>query len=184
MKYITQSVIALSTLFFFNCDKDDDELAPSGLESGEFEIKIYNEDGVLLLTKKGDAENLGGTGSWEIRLLDPMFGTENGDDSQNFASLTFFGQSPLNELQTIELDEDRFAVFHQRWYSLPDDWGYRTLQGTLRISERHELMIKGSFEIRLTTDPSMLANPKWGERIFIKGSFSSICPYESVGGCD
>jgi hypothetical protein len=191
MKRLTKYLLLLSILTLGCGEEDGTENVPpdatselQNLKDGEFVIKLYNTNGDLLLTKKGDAENLGTAyDHWEIRLLDPSFGTQDSDPLQTFASLTISGQSGINTPRQLQFNKDNAASFHQRWYSLEDDWGYKSSTGTLVITSVEKLKITGSFEISLEVDVNARQNPLWGEYILAKGYFSSTCPYENAGGC-
>ncbi len=175
----------LWAILTFGCG-DENAVKIQSPKDGEFIIELYNASGDLLLTKQGNAENLVADNiySWEIRLLDPIFGMQNSDPLETFASLTFFGKTPMNKLQELNFNDDINAVLFQRWYSLEDDWGYRSTSGTMNITQIEKLKIKGNFQIDLEVDDSAQQNPKWGEHIVVKGYFSSICPYEKYGGCE
>lgn len=164
---------------------DENATGIQNLKDGEFVIKLYNSNGNLLLSKKGDAENLGAAGSnWEIRLIDRAFGQQNSDPLKTFASLTIFGDVSISDSQELQFNTDNAAYFFERWYSLEDDWGYKSTGGTLRITSTEQSIIKGSFEIELEVDAEFAQqNPLWGERIVAKGYFSSICPGGEYGGC-
>lgn len=154
------------------------------VNEGEFIIRLYNPGGDLLLTKKGNAENFSLSGDhWELRLLDSDFGLENADPLKTFASLTIFGESAVTQPRVLQVNNGNRAVFHQRWYSLEDDWGYKSVNGTVNIASLEGSKVKGSFEINMEADVNALQNPLWGERILAKGHFSSICPYEDLGVC-
>jgi hypothetical protein len=173
----------LLSILAFGCGEDNSNRIQN-LKDGEFIIKLYNSNGDLLFTRTGDAENLGtGDNHLEIRLLDPSFALPNTNPLETFASLTIFGQSKISAPQELRFNDDNSATFRQRWYSLRDDWGYKSVEGTLDITYFDRLKIKGSFEIHLEVDDKAQQNPRWGHRILAKGYFSSICPYENVGGC-
>jgi hypothetical protein len=174
----------LFLLFMFALGCGDENVNENqSVKDGEYVIKLYNSEGELLLTKKGNAENLGNSDHWEIRLLDPSFALPNTDPLETFASLTIFTQATINTPLELQFNNDNSASFHQRWYSLEDDWGYRSTEGTLIITSLDKSKIKGSFEINLKVDANAQQNPRWGHHIVAKGYFSSICPYENVGGC-
>ena len=174
----------LLTVLVFAC-REENIKKTERLKEGEFLIKLYNSNGDLLLTRNGNAENLGtGGGNWEIRLLDPSFGQQNADPLKTFAFLTVFGQSELKTPESLAFNSDNFASFRQRWYSLQDDWGYESTDGVLNITSIEGTKITGNFEIHLQVGTDAQQNPLWGDHILVKGSFSSICPYESVGACN
>jgi hypothetical protein len=182
MKKANFYLLLLSILTFGCGEENASEI--QNLKDGEFIIRLYNSNGDLLLTKKGDAQNLVTSDSnWEIRLLDPSFGAQNSDPLETFASLTFFGQSSISTPKEFHFNNDNSAAFHQRWYSLDDDWGYKSIDGRLNITSVGNLQIKGSFEVKLEGDVNAQENPHWGQHILAKGYFSSICAYENVGGC-
>ena len=184
MKRVNCYLFLLTILMLACEDVTTDEI--QSVKDGEYIIKLYNDNGDLLLTKRGNAENLVADNiySWEIRFLDPLFGMQNSDPLETFASLTVFGKSSINKPQELFFNNDNIAVLHQQWYSLGDDWGYRSTKGTMNITQIEKFRIKGNFEINLEVDGSAQQNPKWGERIFVKGYFSSVCPYEEYGGCE
>ena len=154
------------------------------LNEGEFVIKLYNTSGDLLLTKKGNAENFSLSGDhWELRLLDSDFGLENADPLKTFAFLTIFGEAAVTTPRVLQVNNGNRAVFSQRWYSLEDDWGYKSVNGTVNITSLEGSKVKGSFEINLEVADNAFLNPLWGERILAKGHFSSICPYADLDVC-
>lgn len=170
VRYFLFLVLILS----FGCSEEKD-YENQNLKDGEFVIKLYNSKGDLLLTRKGDAQNLAYTDSnWEIRLMDPLFGLPTSDPLKTFASLTVFGQSPITEPQELQFNNDNSAVLHQRWYSLGDDWGYKSTSGMLTISTIEKSGVKGSFEITLEVDADAQQNPLWGDNLLAKGYFSTI----------
>lgn len=165
----------LLLIFTLGCGEEN-AYEIQNLKDGEFIVKLYNSKGHLLLTTKGDAENFNTSGNyWEIRFVDPTL--------ERFASLTVIGQTPINKPQEFQLDSNNVAIFHQRWYSSQDVWGYKSTNGSLNITSWKESKVKGSFEINLDVDPNAQQNPLWGEHILAKGYFTSICPYEDVGVC-
>lgn len=154
------------------------------LNEGEFVIKLYNTGGDLLLTKKGIAENFSLSGDhWELRLLDSDFGLENADPLRTFASLTVFGESAVTTPRVLQVNNGNRAVFFQRWYSLEDDWGYKSVDGVVNIVSLEGSKVRGSFEINLETNADAQPNPLWGDRILAKGHFSSRCPYLDLDVC-
>lgn len=173
MKRANYCLLLLSILTFGCGEENDNEL--QNLNDGEFVIQLYNSNGDLLLSRKGDAENLVTSDNhWEIRLLDPSFGLQNSEPLKTFASLTIFGQSSINTPKELHFNTDNSASFHQRWYSLEDDWGYKSTNGTLKITSSEKSGIKGNFEINLEVDVNAQQNPLWGEHILAKGYFSSM----------
>lgn len=172
----------LCIVFCFSACQEEMPTTPD-VTDGEFVIELYNTDNELLLTKKGNAENLSTSGTyWEIRLMDPQFGQPGGDPLQSFAFLTLIGNSAIRRGQ-IALDSDHVARFEQRWYSMPTDWGYLSNRGTVDITEFSNLAVKGSFEVTLTVADHANPHPQWGNEIRVKGYFSSLCPYQETGGC-
>lgn len=182
MKLATYYLLLLFILTV-GCGEENDN-GIQKIKDGEFVIQLYDSNGDLLLTRKGDAENLLRYDSyWEIRLLDPSFGLPDSEPLKTFASLTIFGQSPINTPKELHFNTDNTASFHQRWYSLEDDWSYKSVDGTLKIISLEKSGIKGYFEITLEVDANAHQNPLWGKYILAKGYFSSICPYKKHGGC-
>ena len=171
------------SILMLGCEEDHTNEIQN-LKDGEYLIKLYNNSGDLLLTRKGSAENLGAVDNhWEIRLLDPSFAMPDSDPLKTFASLTLYGESLTSTPRELSLNEDYSAVLHQRWYSLENDWGYKSIDGSVTITSMEKSKIKGSFEINLTVDVNAQQNPLWGKYIVAKGHFSSTCPYEDIGGC-
>lgn len=182
MKSVSCYLFLLCILKFGCAEENVNKI--QNLEDGEFVIELYNNKGDLLLTKEGNAENLGTPGNrWEIRLLDPAFELQNSDPLKTFASLTMFGQSSINIPQELRFNTNNTAYLYQRWYSLEGDWGYKSTNGTLSITSAEKSIVKGSFEISLEADANTQQNPLWGAHILVKGYFSSTCPYQNVGGC-
>jgi hypothetical protein len=175
--------LILLAILAIGCREDGvDEI--QSLKDGEFVINLYHSNGSLLLTTKGNAENLSTSGShWEIRLMDPDFSTPNPDPLETFAHFTIIGQSAIAQPGELSINNDNIAIFHQRWYSITGDWGYRSTSGTLHIQQLEKLRMKGSFEINLEVDQNAQQHPEWGDRILVKGNFSSVCPYQETGGC-
>jgi hypothetical protein len=173
----------VGVILLTSCREEDISEGPS-LGEGEFILDLFNEQGDLLLTKKGTAENLfTNSERWEIRLLDPQFIEPEHDPLSTFAFLVFIGQNAIDQRTELSLNHDNIASFRQRWYSLTDDWGYQSTSGSMRIEELGELRLVGSFEITLEVAAGALVNTRWGNRIVLKGRFSSTCPYQSTGGC-
>jgi hypothetical protein len=139
-------------------------------KDGEFEIRVYDTKGTLLLSKKGEAEYIGKN---ELRLTDTTFIQPNVDPLKTFAVFYFSLNSPLVSPKEFRLNNNSTASFSQRWYSLPDDWGYTSTAGKLTISSIINSNAKGSFEVNLDIADGFDKNPLWGEHIVVKGSFST-----------
>jgi len=173
----------LLSILAVSCDEEND-CEIENLNEGEFAIKLYNTRGDLLLTKKGNAENFSLSGDhWELRLLDADFGLENSDPLKTFAFFGIFGDHAITATQVLQVEKGNSARFYQRWYSLNDDWGYQSVDGTINITSIEGSKAKGSFEINLEVADYFNANPLWGDRLLAKGHFSSICPYEGSDVC-
>jgi hypothetical protein len=160
--------LLLALLFLsVGCSKELSTNAPS-LKDGEFEIRIYDTKGTLLLSKKGQAEYIGQA---ELRLTDTTFIQPNADPLKTFASFSFRLNTPLTSSKQLSLNDNSTASFYQRWYSLADDWGYSSTTGKLIVSSVANAQAKGSFEVNLDIADSFDKNPLWGDHIIVKGSF-------------
>jgi hypothetical protein len=161
----------LFALFFFGigCSKELPTNIPN-LKEGEFEIRVYDIKGALLLSKKGEAEYIGKN---ELRLTDTTFIQPNVDPLKTFAAFYFILNTTLTSPKELILNSNSTASFTQRWYSLSDDWGYTSAAGKLTISSIVNSKVKGSFEVNLDIADGFGKNPLWGEHIVVKGSFST-----------
>jgi hypothetical protein len=162
--------LLLALIFFgMGCSKELPNNIPS-LKEGEFEIRVYDIKGALLLSKKGEAEYIGKN---ELRLIDTTFIQPNVDPLKTFAAFYFSLNTTLTSPKELSLNNNSTASFSQRWYSLPDDWGYTSTAGNLTISSIVNSKVKGSFQVTLDIADGFGKNPLWGEHIVVKGSFST-----------
>ncbi len=175
-KLTTYSLLLPVVLVLIACSKGKNEdIIPNPAE-GEYDVIGYNADNQVVFTRKGNAQyiNLTNYGT-QIRMDDPDFITQAATHPNDvFASIVLQGKQIINS--PVVLSGNDFNVnMQQRWYSLVDDWGYRLLEGSLKIQEVAPRKLLGEFTITLTKTDH--ANPKWGDSIIIKGKFYATCDY-------
>jgi hypothetical protein len=175
------SLILGTALVLSACEEKNENDFPS-LEPGTYQLEIFDEHNVRLLTRTGTAIGLG-SGS-QIRMEDPKFITGDPDDPLAvFAYLLLTAgnnEKTWDESQNWKIDASAQAVLSQRYYNLSTDWRYRGHGGNIRIVESTDDFMKGSFTITMAVDTTgyypyenWQANPLWGDQIVIKGFFVS-----------
>jgi hypothetical protein len=174
------SLILGAALVLSACEETDTDF-PS-LEPGTYQLQIFDEHNVRLLTRTGTAIGLG-SGN-QILMEDPKFITGDSLDPLSvFAYLllaTENNEKTWNENQKWKIDASAQAVLGQHYYSLSTDWQYRGNGGSIHIVESTDDFMKGSFTITMAVDATgyypyenWQANPLWGDQIVIKGFFLS-----------
>jgi len=174
------SLILCSALVLSACDENENDF-PS-LEPGTYQLEIFDEHNVRLLTRTGTAIGLG-SGS-QIRMEDPEFiSGKSADPLAVFADLLLIAgnnEKTWDENQKWKIDASAQAVLNQHYYSLRTDWRYRGYGGHIRIVESTDEVMKGSFTITMAVDTisyypyaNWQENPLWGDQIVIKGFFAS-----------
>ena len=164
--------------------QDEDVKFPD-LDVGNYQLKIFDQHGQKVLTRRGKATGLG-THS-QVIMEDPEFVTHAEKDSMDvFASLWLFTDKVYeltwNNGSLWHISPDEAGAFLiQRQYGSSSDWQYESVSGEIRILESTNNVLKGHFRINMTVtqpdenNPGMMwrANPKWGDSIVVQGYFAS-----------
>lgn len=177
--------ILLIAILAFGCNSDNEvDFSLKNLKDGEFYLKLYDANGKLLLTTKGDASYLPiYSGGWQLVMTDPTFATKDATPNNTFAWLGLWSPSAVSSPAEFQLQIEGGADLYQRYYSLKDDWNYTSSSGSIKVISVSGSIIKGSFEVRLVKAANSEINTYWGDNLLAIGYFSGECPYVSIGGC-
>jgi hypothetical protein len=154
-----KSIPFILLLLFSACDLDEE---PVSLDLNTFTIRVLDENNRLVYDGKGEAYYYGGE---HIAFSMPQ-STIPVPDSLNFmvVFMTLTGDDQFKE-----------AFLSERYYSLPDDFGFHSSLGIFQFKRETSEWKEGSFHTVMRSGPAgdLATNPHpvWGSKIIVSGEF-------------
>lgn len=169
------SIILGTAIALSGCSDADEQ----NIKPGTFYLEVFNENGVKLMHREGEAIGLGSDG--QLVLQDETFiDVEPSDPENTFAYLfiTNIHDKVWDDQEHWSFESDLTAVFHEQYYTWINDWAYEATGGEVEIQESTGKALKGSFTISMQvkqedTGELWQQNEAWGEKIVVKGIFNS-----------
>lgn len=170
--------VLLISLLTFSCQKSDVSEFPE-LEDGKFYLELYNDQGKLLFSKKGNAVVLKlAEDDWQLRFTDKDEDRRALNEISSFAYMVFLKKSLVTRPEEGTIIQNDRVWLVESWYGYgPEFWSYASKEGIMNITEVSNSIVKGSLITQLSVSDQFKSNPFWGENITVKAYFVGKCAH-------